>query len=280
MNLANDILFTCPGCDKTLRAKADHAGRKVRCPACGNLSIVPRAANGLRGQVEDAGLKGSARTVAAHKQLFVDVNSPRAQAAMPAARQHGDSATGTHPAAAWGLALVVGVGILALIIGAVAPERSHEKLRLVLVAVGVILLGSVFAFLIGLVPGYIARGKRNHRDIRMLGLIGSVVFPCWIAALIWAFLDKPAQGGAAPTPITSHRNRLSICGAIMVAVGLPVLFYAVAIFDVSVRVGDLRVANLDLMNQRTIMVIVAVGDIIAGSVIWAMGLGTRGRQDA
>jgi hypothetical protein len=35
------ILFTCPGCKLTGQAKPEWAGRKVKCPRCGEQSRIP-----------------------------------------------------------------------------------------------------------------------------------------------------------------------------------------------------------------------------------------------
>src|SRR5207302_2368288 len=34
-------LFSCSGCSKTLKVKADLAGQKVKCPCCGQVGQVP-----------------------------------------------------------------------------------------------------------------------------------------------------------------------------------------------------------------------------------------------
>jgi WD40 repeat protein len=38
---APSVSFSCPGCGKTLRARAGPAGRKVKCPGCGQPVLVP-----------------------------------------------------------------------------------------------------------------------------------------------------------------------------------------------------------------------------------------------
>ena len=60
-----------------------------------------------------------------------------------------------------------------------------------IVLLGAMACVAVVVLLLGLVPGYIAQGKSRHRDIRILGLVGILIPFCWIAALIWAFMDKP-----------------------------------------------------------------------------------------
>ncbi len=35
------IQFRCSGCGKLLSAKDEHAGRKAKCPACGQLNVIP-----------------------------------------------------------------------------------------------------------------------------------------------------------------------------------------------------------------------------------------------
>jgi WD40 repeat protein len=41
------IVITCPGCDKKMRAPDTAAGKKIRCPGCGELTPVPRPAPAL-----------------------------------------------------------------------------------------------------------------------------------------------------------------------------------------------------------------------------------------
>jgi hypothetical protein len=40
---AGAILFKCPICGKRLKARADQAGTKPKCPQCGNAVVVPKA---------------------------------------------------------------------------------------------------------------------------------------------------------------------------------------------------------------------------------------------
>lgn len=39
------IRFQCPGCEKKLTAKDDFVGKRVKCPGCGQLLVVPRASS-------------------------------------------------------------------------------------------------------------------------------------------------------------------------------------------------------------------------------------------
>ena len=52
------ILLNCPGCKRTLRVKDEHAGKTLRCPACGQSAVVPTAGGGrdqeARGAAEPA----------------------------------------------------------------------------------------------------------------------------------------------------------------------------------------------------------------------------------
>ena len=43
------IHFSCPRCRKSLRAKAEQAGRQIRCPNkdCGNMVVVPSRQDGV-----------------------------------------------------------------------------------------------------------------------------------------------------------------------------------------------------------------------------------------
>ena len=50
----------------------------------------------------------------------------------------------------------------------------------------------IVAVLLGLLPGKIA-SDRNHANataIMVCGLVGLVVWPAWIVALVWAFTGK------------------------------------------------------------------------------------------
>jgi Na+/proline symporter len=68
----------------------------------------------------------------------------------------------------------------------------------------VILLAiAVAAVLIGAVPGIIARrrGHENALAVRVCGMVGIFIWPCWIVALIWAFTGPdrgPAPKRVAP----------------------------------------------------------------------------------
>jgi predicted RNA-binding Zn-ribbon protein involved in translation (DUF1610 family) len=41
------VSFPCPGCGKSLKARAELAGKKVKCPQCGLAVLVPEAGPGL-----------------------------------------------------------------------------------------------------------------------------------------------------------------------------------------------------------------------------------------
>ena len=49
------VSFACPGCRKTIKARAELAGKKGKCPQCGKVLVVPRAQTGEadRAPVED-----------------------------------------------------------------------------------------------------------------------------------------------------------------------------------------------------------------------------------
>jgi hypothetical protein len=50
------LTFACPGCGKSLKTKPDLAGKKVKCPSCGQAVAVPGAAtNCSQGHVAGAG---------------------------------------------------------------------------------------------------------------------------------------------------------------------------------------------------------------------------------
>src|SRR5947209_4735769 len=38
------LRFQCPGCDQTLQVKEEAAGKRLRCPKCGEVSTAPAAA--------------------------------------------------------------------------------------------------------------------------------------------------------------------------------------------------------------------------------------------
>jgi hypothetical protein len=60
------------------------------------------------------------------------------------------------------------------------------------------------ALLLGAVPGWIARDKPRESDIRILGWIGVLVWPCWIVALIWAVMAEPGASGGGGRRAASH----------------------------------------------------------------------------
>jgi ABC-type dipeptide/oligopeptide/nickel transport system permease component len=56
----------------------------------------------------------------------------------------------------------------------------------------------VIYVLCGFIPGLVAqdRGHKRWKDVKALGLVGLIVPPCWVAALIWAFVGE--RGFARP----------------------------------------------------------------------------------
>lgn len=77
---------------------------------------------------------------------------------------------------------------------------KHISLLLILFSVIIIALAVIF---VHTMPGKIAR-SRNHPQaeaIEITSLLGLLVFPLWMAALIWAYI-KPTQ------PILSNQNYL------------------------------------------------------------------------
>jgi ABC-type dipeptide/oligopeptide/nickel transport system permease component len=67
----------------------------------------------------------------------------------------------------------------------------------------IILLAAVVVVLLGCIPGIIARrrGHENALAIRICGMVGILIWPCWIVALIWAYTGpdrRPAPGRVAP----------------------------------------------------------------------------------
>ena len=75
MSVPVSVLFVCPHCEKTLRVRPEHVGRKGRCTACGGrIALLGRtdAAGPQRAsRVEDHSPKGpgSRETPATEKQL-------------------------------------------------------------------------------------------------------------------------------------------------------------------------------------------------------------------
>jgi len=61
-----------------------------------------------------------------------------------------------------------------------------------LVVLAALVLGLVVLF--GAIPGVIARqrGHRNATAILVCGLVGLVVWPAWVVALVWAFTSPSA----------------------------------------------------------------------------------------
>lgn len=120
---------TCNGCGNRLRVAEQHAGKKARCPKCGNVYIVPNlAADEASGGEQPAAIAEQSATVAAHNdvdsshhssagatpapmaaptQTAADSNSgaatpqtePRNSSNHPAVFPHGSSTTNDRPAA-------------------------------------------------------------------------------------------------------------------------------------------------------------------------------------
>lgn len=49
--------------------------------------------------------------------------------------------------------------------------------------------------LVGWAPGAVARRNQhpNASGVSTLGFIGLIVWPCWIAAIVWAFVGAPPR---------------------------------------------------------------------------------------
>ncbi len=56
------IEFECQ-CGKRLRVKDEHAGKKVKCPACGEPLVVPRSKQSARTETAGDSARASARGV-------------------------------------------------------------------------------------------------------------------------------------------------------------------------------------------------------------------------
>ena len=37
------VAFACAGCGKQLKSKAEMAGKKIKCPQCGSVAVVPQS---------------------------------------------------------------------------------------------------------------------------------------------------------------------------------------------------------------------------------------------
>jgi len=81
----------------------------------------------------------------------------------------------------WVLILVAGIGVLAVLL------------------------------LIGYWPGLVAkrRGHPSATAIRILGLVGLLIWPCWLIALIWAYTGKAEPTGNEPDYHLGTRRPLS-----------------------------------------------------------------------
>ena len=82
------------------------------------------------------------------------------------------------------------------------------------ISVLVLVVALFAAYFIGCLPGYVARrrGHENALAIRVCGLVGIVVWPCWIVALIWAFTGPdrgpaPDREGSAVQRILDRAER-------------------------------------------------------------------------
>jgi cytochrome b561 len=69
-----------------------------------------------------------------------------------------------------------------------AVETPSNGLWIIL-SVLLFVVAAFFIWFVGCLPGHIARGRghENAQAIRICGLIGILIWPCWIVALIWAF---------------------------------------------------------------------------------------------
>jgi hypothetical protein len=80
----------------------------------------------------------------------------------------------------------------------------------VLVVLGVV-VGLALLLLLGYWPGLVAkrRGHPSATAIRILGLVGLLIWPCWLIALIWAYTGKAEPTGNEPDYHLSTRHPLS-----------------------------------------------------------------------
>jgi hypothetical protein len=79
--------------------------------------------------------------------------------------------------------------------GPARREKGGDFVKLVLIWSVVVLGGAVILagiLFLGLGPGLIAkrRGHPSMEAIRILGVIGLLIWPCWIVALVWAYTGK------------------------------------------------------------------------------------------
>jgi len=80
----------------------------------------------------------------------------------------------------------------------------------VLVVLGVV-VGLALLLLLGYWPGLVAkrRGHPSATAIRILGLVGLLLWPCWLIALIWAYTGKAEPTGNEPDYHLGTRRPLS-----------------------------------------------------------------------
>jgi len=168
------LYFNCK-CGSELKVPDDAVGKKVKCPSCGRVVIVPSKVVAPLAEIRSHVSSEEAR-------LPIDNSgslSKRVRLSEPKTSHAGE----------WGVLILVLAAIVATVIGFTYFEESTTAVYIG--TVGLITLGVILATFIGLIPGYIARGKQRHRDIRRLGFVGIVIPVCWIVAFIWAFVDKP-----------------------------------------------------------------------------------------
>lgn len=124
------LRFECSECGKQMQARAEHAGRTAKCPACGVAVAIPEPEaeeieEAEEVQEEDRRARFSASKAAPRKKIVLDEEAEEAEEAEEVDEEEDDrprkkgkkAARGKKKGRNLGLLIGVGVGVLLLLVG-------------------------------------------------------------------------------------------------------------------------------------------------------------------